>query len=37
MTKEQRMSKQLIEITRPVEIDLAYHIYLMEWVNLNKN
>jgi len=37
MTAQQRLSKALIEQTEPIKPSMAYLVYLMEWVNLNKN
>ncbi len=37
MKPEQAISKALINKTVPIELDLAYFVYLMEYANLNKN
>ncbi len=37
MTTQQKLSKALINLTSPIPEDMAYHVYLMEWANLNKN
>jgi len=37
MKPEQAISKALIEKTVPIEIDLVYIIYLMEYADLSRN
>ena len=37
MKPEQAISEKLILHTVPIKHNLAYHIYLMEYAQLNKN